>query len=111
MALDSAARAVGSDLPRVLHGAPAAVLVIDLDTRSVVYANTAAMQLTGDRVRLPVDIDDWGDAAGLTDLGGQRMSESRSPLSLVARGVPVSGEPVAVRDASRRGSTATTEQR
>ncbi|MCO1653922.1 SpoIIE family protein phosphatase [Pseudonocardia humida] len=111
MALDGAARAVGTDLPRVLHGAPAAVLVIDLDTRSVVYANAAAMELTGDRVRLPVDIDDWGDAAGLTDLGGQRMSESRSPLSLVARGVPVAGEPVAVRDAARRGSTATTEQR
>jgi PAS domain S-box-containing protein len=98
-------------LPRVLHGAPAAVLVIDLENRTVVYANNAAMELTGDRVRLPVDIDAWGDAAGLTDLGGQRMSETRSPLSLVARGVPVAGEPVAVHDAARRGSTATTAQR
>ncbi|WP_214401990.1 SpoIIE family protein phosphatase [Pseudonocardia lacus] len=111
MVLDNAARTAGSDLPRVLHGAPAAVLVIDLDSRSVVYANAAAMELAGDRVRLPVDIDDWGDAAGLTDLGGRRMSQTRSPLSLVARGVPVAGEPVAVRDAARRGSTATSEQR
>ncbi len=104
---------VGADagLPRVLHGAPPAVLVIDLEHRTVVYANPAAMELTGDRVRLPVDIDAWGDAAGLTALGGQRMSETRSPLSLVARGMPVAGEPVAVHDAARRGSTATTEQR
>jgi PAS domain S-box-containing protein len=98
-------------LPRVLPEAPAAVLVIDLHDRTVVYANAPAMELTGDRVRLPVDIDEWGDAAGLTDLGGQRMSETRSPLSLVARGEPVAGEPVAVRDSARRGSSATTEQR
>ncbi|GAA3222680.1 hypothetical protein GCM10017691_09000 [Pseudonocardia petroleophila] len=100
-----------ADLPRVLHGAPAAVLMIDLTTREVVYANAAAIELTGDRVHLPVDVDAWGDAAGLTDLGGQRMSETSSPLSLVAAGVPVSGEPVAVHDAARRGSTVTDEQR
>jgi hypothetical protein len=85
--------------------------VIDLERRRVVYANAAAMQLSGDHVRLPVDVDAWGDAAGLTDLGGRRMSETNSPLSLVARGVPVAGEPVAVHDAARRGSTATTRQR
>jgi PAS domain S-box-containing protein len=88
-----------ADLPQVLHGAPAAVLVIDLDRRQVVYANPVAVGLTGDRARLPVDIDFWSDAAGLTDLGGQPMSETTSPLSLVATGMPVAGEPVAVRDA------------
>ncbi|MHA6780842.1 PAS domain-containing protein [Pseudonocardia saturnea] len=99
------------DLPQVLHGAPAAVLMIDLGSREVVYANAAAIELTGDRVRLPVDVDEWGDAAGLTDLGGRRMSETSSPLSLVAAGVPVAGEPVAVHDAARIGSNATVEQR
>ncbi|MFR9803986.1 SpoIIE family protein phosphatase [Pseudonocardia sp. RS010] len=99
------------ELPQVLYDAPAAVLVIDLEERKVVYANAAAVELTGNRVSLPVDIDDWGDAAGLTDLGGKRMSETSSPLSLVARGIPVAGEPVAVHDAARRGSTATEEQR
>jgi PAS domain S-box-containing protein len=89
----------------VLHTAPAAVLVIDLERRQVVYANAAAVELTGDQVRLPVDVDAWSDAAGLTDLGGQRMSESTSPLSLIAEGIPVAGEPVAVRDAARRGAT------
>ena len=62
-------------------------------------------------MRLPVDIDAWSDAAGLTDLGGRRMSETDSPLSLVAAGVPVAGEPVAVHDAARRGSSATPNQR
>jgi hypothetical protein len=93
-----------SDLPQVLNGAPAAVLVVDLDRHQVVYANPAAVRLTGDQVRLPVDIDVWSDAAGLVALGGHRMSESTSPLSLVAAGIPVAGEPVAVRDSARRGS-------
>lgn len=100
-----------ADLPHVLHGAPAAVLMIDLATREVVYANASAIELTGDRVHLPVDVDTWADAAGLTDLGGQRMSDTNSPLSLVAAGLPVVGEPVAVHDAARRGSTVTDEQR
>ena len=39
------------------------------------------------------------------------MSETDSPLSLVAAGVPVAGEPVAVHDAARRGSSATPDQR
>ena len=98
-------------LPQVLHDAPAAVLVIDLDRQQVVYANAAAVALTGERVGLPVDVDVWSDAAGLTDLGGQRMSETTSPLSLVARGVPVAGEPVAVHDAARRGSSLSPAQR
>ena len=101
----------GHRLPAVLHTAPAAVLIIDPRHRQVVYANPAAIELTGERVRLPVDIDAWGDAAGLTDLGGRRMSETGSPLSLVASGVPVAGEPVAVHDAARRGSSATPDQR
>ncbi|NMH78236.1 SpoIIE family protein phosphatase [Pseudonocardia xinjiangensis] len=99
------------DLPQVLDRAPAAILVIDRERRQVVYANAGAVELTGNRVRLPVDIDRWGDAAGLTDLGGKRMSDTRSPLSLVASGIPVAGEPVAVHDAVRRGSSATCAQR
>jgi PAS domain S-box-containing protein len=76
--------------------------VIDLGDRTVVHANAAAGALTGDRVRLPVDIDEWGEAAGLTDLGGRPMKETSSPLSLVASGMAVAGEPVAVHDSARR---------
>jgi PAS domain S-box-containing protein len=74
-------------LPRVLHSAPVACLVIDLARRTVVHANAAAVELTGGCVRLPVDVDAWGAAAGLT---------APSPLSSAARGEPVAGEPVAV---------------
>jgi PAS domain-containing protein len=100
-----------ANLPQVMDAAPVAILVIDLEGRQVVHANAAAVELTGDSVRLPVDVDEWGDAAGLTDLGGRRMSTTRSPLSLVASGVPVAGEPVAVHDAARRGSGVTSGRR
>ena len=39
------------------------------------------------------------------------MRDTASPLSRVAQGMPVSGEPVAVPDAARRGSEATDEER
>jgi PAS domain S-box-containing protein len=85
-------------LPQVLHSAPA-VLVIDLAQRAVVHANSAALALTGERVRLPVDVDAWSEAAGLTDLAARPVRQAESPLSVVARGLPVVGEPVAVRGA------------
>ena len=96
---------VATDLPHVLHGAPAAVLLIDLDRRQVVYANTAAVELGGERIGLPIDVDAWSDAAGLTDLGGSPLSGTTSPLSLVAAGVPVAGEPVAMREAVRSAAS------
>jgi PAS domain-containing protein len=43
----------GHRLPAVLHTAPAALLVIDPRRRQVVYANPAAIELAGERVRLP----------------------------------------------------------
>ena len=39
------------------------------------------------------------------------MRDTASPLSRVAQGMPVSGEPVAVSDAARRGSEASEEER
>ena len=53
------------------------------------------MALAGD-VHLPLAIDDWGRAAGLLDLGGDPLAESLSPLTRVATGRPVAGEPVRV---------------
>ena len=99
------------DLPQVLHTAPAAVALIDLDAGTVTYANGSAQELTGGRAQLPLDIDAWSEAAGLTDLSGRPMRDTASPLSRVAQGKPVSGEPVAVSDAARRGSEATEEER
>src|SRR3954452_25524872 len=80
-------------LPGVLADVPVAVLVIDQRTSCVVYANTAAVELAGN-VRLPVDTDAWGAAAGLTDLSGAPLASSSGPLSAVAQGRPVTGEAV-----------------
>ena len=40
------AGATGNDLPQVLHTAPAAVALIDLDAGTVTYANGSAQDLT-----------------------------------------------------------------
>ncbi|MGY1811300.1 SpoIIE family protein phosphatase [Blastococcus sp. SYSU D00820] len=80
-------------LPGVLADVPVAVLVIDRTDASVTYANTAAVEMAGN-VRLPVPVDVWGAAAGLTDLGGEPLAASSGPLSLVAQGQPVAGEAV-----------------
>ncbi|SSC23579.1 PPM-type phosphatase with PAS domain and GAF domain, partial [Klenkia terrae] len=91
-ATDSAASA-RSALPGVLVDVPVGVLVIDQRAGTVVYANTAAVELAGN-VSLPVAIDEWGTSAGLTDLSGQPLESTGSPLSVVAEGTPVAGEAV-----------------
>ncbi|HST99958.1 MAG TPA: SpoIIE family protein phosphatase, partial [Geodermatophilus sp.] len=82
-----------TSLPGVLSDVPVAVLVIDRLSSSVVYANTAAVELAGN-VHLPVDVDTWGASAGLTDVSGEPLASSAGPLSTVAQGRPVTGEAV-----------------
>ena len=89
----AAGPAAHATLPAVLADVPVAVLVIDQAADTVVYANTAAVELAGN-VRLPVDVDTWGAAAGLTDLSGGPLASSSGPLSAVAQGRPVTGEAV-----------------
>ena len=95
---DGAAHAA---LPAVLANVPVAVLVIDQRTGQVTYANSAAVEVAGN-VGLPLDIDVWGAAAGLTDLSGELLASTSGPLSTVAQGRPVAGE--AVRLAPRLSS-------
>src|SRR4051794_10801779 len=80
-------------LPGVLADVPVAVLLIDQKNSAVTYANTAAVELAGN-VALPVDVDRWGAAAGLTDLTGEPLASTSGPLSTVAQGRPVTGEVV-----------------
>jgi PAS domain S-box-containing protein len=80
-------------LPGVLADVPVAVLVIDRASNSVTYANIAAVELAGN-VGLPLDVDTWGAAAGLTDLSGEPLASTSGPLSTVAQGRPVTGEAV-----------------
>jgi PAS domain S-box-containing protein len=80
-------------LPGILSTVPVAVLVIDRKNSSVTYANTAAVELAGN-VALPVDLDTWGAAAGMTDLSGEPLASSGGPLSTIAQGRPVTGEAI-----------------
>jgi PAS domain S-box-containing protein len=81
-----------SRLPRVLHEAPAAVLLVDLATSTVVLGNPAGRALapTG----LPAPIAGWVDGARLRRPGGQPYDAGTSPLERVAAGRTVHGEPV-----------------
>src|SRR5687768_1433247 len=88
-------------LPGVLADVPVAVLVSDQKANAVMYANVAAVELAGN-VQLPVDVDTWGAAAGLTDLSGAPLASTSGPLSLVAQGRPLTGE--AVRLSPRRST-------
>jgi PAS domain S-box-containing protein len=92
---DAATGATGAHatLPGVLADVPVAVLVIDRANSTVTYANTAAVELAGN-ISLPVDVDRWGAAAGLTDLSGKPLASTSGPLSTVAQGRPVAGEAV-----------------
>ncbi|WP_142456958.1 SpoIIE family protein phosphatase [Geodermatophilus aquaeductus] len=87
------AQSASTALPAVLADVPVAVLLIDQKSGSVTYANSAAVEMAGN-VRLPVDVDTWGASAGLTDLGGAPLARTSGPLSLVAQGLPVTGEAV-----------------
>ncbi len=82
-----------SVLPGVLADVPVAVLVIDQGADAVMYANLAAVELAGN-IRLPVDVDRWGAAAGLTDLAGAPLASTTGPLSFIAQGRPLTGEAV-----------------
>ena len=97
-AVDSGGVALAHDrLPRLLHEAPAACLLVDLSSGCVVQANTAGRSLAPD-VDLPVPAQEWACAAGITDLDGQRFASTASPVERVASHQEVLGEPVKVPD-------------
>jgi PAS domain S-box-containing protein len=95
---EQSAAGAHASLPGVLADVPVAVLLIDQKDGTVTYANTAAVELAGN-VGLPVDIDTWGAAVGLTDLAGAPLASTAGPLSYVAQGQPVTGEAVRLRSA------------
>ena len=92
-------------LPRVATEEPAAVLLVELGARRVVYANSLAEQLAPGVV-LPAGVDAWSDAAGLRDVDGAELSDTEHPLSRLSGGTPVQGQAVS----ARRASDATRER-
>ncbi|SDN76779.1 PAS domain S-box-containing protein [Klenkia soli] len=102
-ALTGASHAAGPLLlSRVLGDSPVAVLLVDRSSGQVTYANTAALALAGD-VRLPVATDRWAAAAGVTDIDGTPLAATSEPLSRIAAGDPLAGEPVRVRGTDEDG--------
>jgi PAS domain S-box-containing protein len=99
---EATARAFAALLPRVLHDAPSAILLVDLRTNEVTYANAMARQLAPS-TSLPCPTDVWSAAADLRDPGGQELGETDAPLSRLAAGQPLSGEPVTVADPEHAG--------
>jgi PAS domain S-box-containing protein len=105
-------------LPRVVHDASALVLLVDLTTAEVVYANHLAEQAAPD-LGLPVSLHAWSRAAGLRDLGRSRtggpqtgivLSDGGGPvaaLDRVLRGEPVNGQLVS---AARATDSATARE-
>ncbi|HSK27374.1 MAG TPA: SpoIIE family protein phosphatase [Jiangellales bacterium] len=75
---------------------PAAVLMVDTGTGTVVHANPPAMELCA--LRLPAPVAEWVEAAGILPTG----SVSDNPLTRVAMREPVLGEPVLAPGRARR---------
>jgi PAS domain S-box-containing protein len=94
-----AVRSTGAaGLSRVLHEVPAAVLMVDVASRTVVHANRVAEALTSGAQRLPTPAARWSALAGLCDLAGEPFDDGASPLDRAAAGQAVFGEPVQLRD-------------
>ncbi|GAB7192955.1 hypothetical protein NUM3379_36640 [Kineococcus sp. NUM-3379] len=86
-------RAEAAILPEVVHDESAAMLLVDLEQRVVLFANELAGQLAPG-LRLPADIEEWAVRAGLQSLDGAELGEASEPLTRVAAGEPVQGEVV-----------------
>ena len=104
-ALTDATSATGPILlPRVLGDSSVAVLLVDQTSGEVTYANVAALELAGN-VTLPIPIDQWSAKAGVTDIDGGPLAGTSEPLSLLAAGELVAGEPVRVRGTAAVSAT------
>jgi len=94
---------VGDLLAEVRSGAPAAMVLVNVATACVVYANPPAGELTAG-LALPASVDAWSDAAVLRDLGVTGdLSRTDHPLSRVARSLPVGGQAVTAARATALG--------
>jgi PAS domain S-box-containing protein len=88
-------------LPRLLHDAPAACLLLDVSTGSVVQANATGRDMARQEP-LPVPAGAWISAAGVVGPDGEPFAEGTSPVERAARAEPVLGEPVHLHGAEPR---------
>ncbi len=86
-------------LPRVLHDSPAAVLLVEAGSRSVLQANPAGRALTPALGSLPATVAEFREAADLRRPDGAAFPAGQDPVSRATDGSPVHGEPLLLRTA------------
>ena len=89
-ALPAAAEAATAALPGVLHDRPAATLLVDLRTATVVHVNALALELAPDEP-IPAPLSAWSRAAGLRDAEGRPLEDTGHALLSIAGGEPSKG--------------------
>lgn len=80
----------GAALPALVHDRPAATLLVDLDERTVVFANLLATELAPG-MTLPVALEEWSRRASLQTPDGVALEDGPHSLAQVAQGEPARG--------------------
>jgi PAS domain S-box-containing protein len=80
----------GAALPALVHDRPAATLLVDLDERTVVFANLLATELAPG-LALPVSLEEWSRQASLRTPDGVALEDGPVSLAQVAQGEPARG--------------------
>ncbi|RJK94722.1 SpoIIE family protein phosphatase [Vallicoccus soli] len=79
-----------------LRDVPAAVLLVDLTDRRVIYTNPVARAMVPEDFELPASAEDWSRAAGLRQPDGAAYDPAKSPVVRSTEGERVEGEAVLV---------------
>jgi PAS domain S-box-containing protein len=78
-------------LEAVLEPIPIPVVLVELDTGSMTFANRAADQLVGGAFPKASSVGDHGELYALTDTDGRRLAPEEAPGARVARGESFAG--------------------
>ena len=88
----SAPQAVAANWPRELFDAlPAAVVVVEPDSARVLFANRAAVELTGEESPVGRPVTEWIPAGAIRDAEGRPLTDDTLPSVRAARGERVRG--------------------
>jgi PAS domain S-box-containing protein len=88
----SAPQAAAANWPRELFDAlPASVVVVEPDSARVLFANRAAIELTGEESPVGRPVTEWIAAGSIRDAEGRPLSDDTLPSVRAARGERVRG--------------------
>ncbi|MCL3860742.1 SpoIIE family protein phosphatase [Actinotalea sp. K2] len=95
----SSGERVSAAMPAAMADQPAATLLVNLEQRTVVYANRLAVEL-GPGIELPVPLAQWSRAAGLRTPDGTLLEDGPDLLEAIAAGSPERGLQISAARAS-----------